>query len=176
MKSRHLRMLRYPRTTAEKRANCEREYRKYIRGKRLPCNLPDAYDDMFHCVQNTWKVKRRTQYRCGGRGERHSVSFKSSAIHSYRFNCTKYDLEAYFKDHDIPYDIEEHRERYTYYLPVYASRISGEGDYWEWETYFTGEFRTGKSWRTTGYTLTWWSDKDIGVKYIMESVGLEVGV
>ena len=61
---------RNPRTTAEAKANQE----GWGRPRRRPCNLPNAYDDYYpQADRKSWKAKRKTQYRPGGRGKEHSV-------------------------------------------------------------------------------------------------------
>jgi len=53
--------MRHPKTTQEKRANCYD--REFVRGKRLPKQLPDAWDDKFVNHPRCWKNQRKTQYR-----------------------------------------------------------------------------------------------------------------
>jgi len=57
------RNLRCPKTTGEKRANSLhlREGIK-IRGKRMPMNLVDAWDDLTSRRQKSWKKLRKKQY------------------------------------------------------------------------------------------------------------------
>jgi hypothetical protein len=65
-------MLRFPKTTQEKRANGKRcangieeygDYKVKIRAKRSWKQLPDAWDDMFTHTTKCWKKFRKTRYR-----------------------------------------------------------------------------------------------------------------
>jgi hypothetical protein len=65
-------MLRFPKTTQEKRANGKRcangieeygDYKVRVRAKRSWKQLPDAWDDMFTRTTKCWKKFRKTQYR-----------------------------------------------------------------------------------------------------------------
>ena len=123
---------RRPKTTAERKANCDCEY---VRAKRRPCNIPNSWDDIYptRVNNNSWKEKRKTQYRPGGRGQEHSICIPEVQWRIY------WELEWYFKDHDIPYSIEFHRRNSAWY---------------------------GRQ----GATLTWWSDKDIGIEFILNRI------
>ena len=65
-------MLRFPKTTQEKRANGKRcangiedhgNYKVKVRAKRSWKQLPDAWDDLFIHRDKCWKRKRKTQYK-----------------------------------------------------------------------------------------------------------------
>jgi len=72
-KSKHAVMLRYPRTTQERRANGKRQflevdgYRIRLRGKRSAANLPTSYDDIFAVEiwkrHRCWKRLRLNQWK-----------------------------------------------------------------------------------------------------------------
>jgi len=53
--------LRFPRTTQEKRAYYGNE--EYVRPKRRPRRLADAWDDIPVGQTKNWKKRRKTQYR-----------------------------------------------------------------------------------------------------------------
>ena len=165
--------MRYPRTTAEKRAN----QNGWCRGKRMPNSLPDAYEDIWLYAQKGWKKKgRKKQYYTGGRGEHHSMRVEEEPRWSwwrrgYRDRIDR--LEEYCKDYDIPYRIETCRRfRWTE-----RQKWIKTGKY-EWVTLFedytykreitkcvgTGEYY--RSWYTDHYVFHWWYDKDIGVDHI----------
>lgn len=67
MAARRRRWLRYPRTTREKRQFYAHEVSgknsPYVRAKRNPARLANAYDDIFPENHRNWKSKRQTQYR-----------------------------------------------------------------------------------------------------------------
>lgn len=180
MRNKHKGWCRKPRTTAEKRANQDREF---VRGKRLPSSLPSWYDDIPSIKTRSWKDHRKTQYRAGGRGKKHVMIFDKL---SWR---EQWALEEYFKDHEIPYNFEElkYKERRKYYIrtervkayqvPAYTFSFNPAkrhqiGYRWiykdipldkpkvRWYNYSV----------TTGYRLVWWSDKDIGIDFILYSI------
>lgn len=66
MAARRKRWIRFPRTTAEKRAyynyNGGAKNNPLVRAKRNPKNLPDAWDDYFIHEDSSWKSKRKTKY------------------------------------------------------------------------------------------------------------------
>jgi len=113
---------------------------EYARAKRSPASLPDPWDDYWIRSRKTWKDKRKTQYR-ESRGQKRCIKLPSLFY--------QWGVERYFKLHDIPYRIESLREPHTYYCP--------------WRE------RWVKTYRVVGYQLTWWSDKDIGIDYILRS-------
>ena len=51
----HYSCMRDPKSTQEKRANQDCEY---VRAKRRPCHLPDAWDDIWVRGRRTWKDNR----------------------------------------------------------------------------------------------------------------------
>ena len=168
------------RTTAEKRAN---QNCKYVRAKRHPCNLPDPWDDNSHCTQKTWKVKRSHQYRIGTRGQRHEVL---TGIDNLKWSQI-WNIEQYLKEHDIPYRLEPISETFThtyrifkrvkdYEVPVYTFATDKRnrhqiGFRWVYKIKPTEKFQTCNRSITVAYKLVWWSDKDIGLEYILRKSG-----
>lgn len=136
---------RSPRTTQEKRNNQE----NWHRAKRSPCNLPDLWDDIYAHKDNCWKSKRKKRYRPNKRGQMHSL-----IIPYYDF-CN-WQLEEYFKENNIPVKTEMISRTYL---------VHPKAPYW-----------TAKGWtqkprlhkRTLGIKFIWWSDKDIGMKYLLK--------
>jgi hypothetical protein len=169
-----------PKTRNEARQNQE----GWCRAKRRPANLPDLYDDRPRCYQNNWKIKRKTKYRIGKRGKKHTIFCKRFWV-----------LERYCEKHDIPYNIEKVSESYTYTVPVWKKEflyrkpnyvlksvwekdtngkyvlvrrvvhMSGYKDVYKWVK--EGK-QTKRGRRLLGYNFTWWSDKDIGIEYIIK--------
>lgn len=52
--------LRHPRTTQERRFNCDEDHKKLTRGRRR--NLPSAWDDLWIRDKKSWKEKRKQQH------------------------------------------------------------------------------------------------------------------
>ena len=141
MKKYRKRGYRSPRTTAEIRANQEREY---VRGKRLPSQLPNLYDDIYSSKPTRcWKDHRKTQYRDRSRGEQH-VRIFDDTLYSW-------GLKEWFEEHSIPYDIEYLIETYSrlhydwwerrphHQIPVYNYKYKRiEGEYRRVQTYQIG--------------------------------------
>lgn len=190
MKKKYIHCCRHPRTRSEKRAN--QDY-KYVRGRRSPHNLVDTYDDIFSCVQKTWKVKRTHQYHCDGRGERHEIILDDKISWA-----TRWDLKEYCEDHDIPYKIEHIYEPHFYtriirterkpwytvktYINIYRwikqengkwektwvmSRHSGYRTFYHDVPLLIPKVVTYKSRRHVGTKFIWWYDKDIGIERIL---------
>ena len=184
-------MFRHPRTNNEKRANQD-EYdngTKVIplcRAKRRPRNLTDAWDDKYHEVQRSWKVRRQRQYRGEPRGAEHHV-FLEGWQNMWR-------MDEYFLDHDIPYKIERVLEKYTYKAPIYSKKVKRRVPHYEWkfvrenkklvrviqhQSGYTDEYdfvligyQTKVGARLIGHNLIWWSDKDIGIDFILKQRGI----
>lgn len=180
---------RSPRTRNEERQNQSEEYSKnheWCRAKRRPVHLADSWWDRHGCVQRTWKERRKTKYRPGKRGQKHILF-----IDHYK---DVWKLKEYCEEHDIPHDMENVTEPYTYRVPVKEKRVLftipryytkshygkdafrrtivtertqhqiGYEDIVEWVLVGYKDVHTR---RTIGYNFTWWSDKDIGIKYIL---------
>lgn len=60
MKRQHTPYLRHPKTTQERRSNCDPDHKRYTRGRRR--NLPTTYDDIWIKDRKSWKGKRRHQH------------------------------------------------------------------------------------------------------------------
>ncbi len=89
--------MRRPRTTQERRENGKRS--QFARPKRSASNLTNAWDDKVVTQQRTWKKRRRSQYRVGGRGKEHRVLLE---YHPSRL----YWLKLWMEDHDVPCSIK----------------------------------------------------------------------
>lgn len=168
---------RHPRTRNEMRANQE----GWERAKRRPIHLPDTYDDMYPAHDTSWKAKRKTQYHPGGRGKEHTIEVDADWTYEW-------DLSEYFKEHDIPYRIEPVNEsrmrkfrkwkrvkvglrpvyKTEYYYKDKKLCIRHHFRYWadKYETVIDGyEWRPVTT--VVKYRVIWWSDKDIGIDYIL---------
>jgi hypothetical protein len=182
------------RTTQERRSSfaCEAQYVRPARNFR---NLPNAWDDKRVHGDTSWKGIRKKQYRANGRGKQHEI-----VIEKCKRWYTTYRLREYFDNHDIPYRIEDIKEQYTYtHYPTKAVEASRRPNYqlkYSWVTnkdgtrtlqavqgrqigwkidYVlvpTGEVKILKASSTVGYKIVWWSDKDIGMEYILSRIQL----
>ena len=173
------RWYRHPRTTAERRANQD----GWCRARRNSNNLPNTWDDRPTTITKSWKDRRKKQYYIGGRGKRHEIFLDSKY---YEWN-----LENYFKDHNIPYKIEEIKRGYTKIW--YQTEESIFLTYKERKYKYTKRngkvieyFYTVPVYETVkldppiphirhyskvvGYKVTWWSNKDIGIDRIIGKI------
>lgn len=150
-RKKHHHWLRRFRHVAERKANGSRqrgeiEWGQWSRAKRRSGMLPDPWEDYKLLEQKTWKVKRETQYRPEGRGKEHALEVD--------INFRTWDFTDYLDEHSIPYRIEDHKECYYYW------------------SYWAPPVRLVRRCITVGHTITWWSDKDIGIEYILGSYTL----
>lgn len=94
---------RHFKTTQERRAYFA--HKEYVRGKRSARSIPSSYDDLqnrsWH-MRKSWKEKRTTQYRVGGRGK--------MFVFEFGFDVHIWDVEDYLKEQDIPYRAEAIKE------------------------------------------------------------------
>jgi hypothetical protein len=185
MKKKKYGYYRNMRTRAEMRAACtlfedgEREQW----GRRRPYSL-DAWNlERPYGQQKSWKMCRRKQYNPNGRGQKHTFKIKLDEL-SWR---QKWNFELYCRDNNIPYTIHTltHKENRVQYS-------NGKWCIVRWEpcerqTKVDGVWKTVKDNRPIygikqenlaqprkynisvidGYILTWWSNKDIGIKHIL---------
>lgn len=151
------------------------------RAKRSPKRLSSTWGSDRIFFAKTKKDYTKQKHRPGGRGKKHSVEL------GYDWK-TVWELEKYCQKHDVPYKVEKKCKSYTktrkhtakwkpvYSLPNYVTkRVNGEYvrvrsgerwvyDYVECEPYYTS-YRCRE---ILGYTFVWWSDKDIGIQYILK--------
>jgi len=172
-----------PRTRNEAKQNQD----GWCRPKRRPAHLADAWDDRPRGYQRSWKKFRKTKYRLGHRGQKHTV-FCEGYVKAW-------SLKEYCESHDIPYNMERVTEVYTYRTPIYSKRLL-----WRTPKYFykhvwgknkngdrciLKEVRHQVGWedrydwviigyqnkqghKLLGYNFIWWSNKNIGVEYILK--------
>lgn len=178
-KTKHQKGYRNPRTTQERRVNGKRS--KWGRAKRNQSNLVDAYDDRCHIVQKTWKVKRRHQYRCGGRGAEHQVIILEP-------HANIWAITQWFNEHDIPHRLTPMYkiERVTYVRrrvrcivgsePKTIVHHDGVAERYQLPIYGYKYLAPKEYMRRylTGYELTWWYDKDIDIMRVLRQCGVEI--
>ena len=195
-KTKYAKYYRRPRTTQERRANPQRG--KWARGRRRMGNLIDTYDDPQVCIQKTWKVKRRSQHRETVRGKKHTIFLAHDGARTWLFWIRIWDLEEHMNNHDIPCHVRKvekievrvqtHTERYCItgwepYTIVRTVRPKKNGarktkteyvieTHWRnvygWRKVKLEEPRKWRTHTLLGYEVTWWSDKDIGMEYILK--------
>ena len=190
MRSKHINWCRNPRSTYERRANSDPEVQEYVRGKRMPMNLPDTWDDKPTTTTKCWKDKRKTQYYPDGRGKKYEIVLKDEK----RWGPI-WRLEEYFREHDIPYRIENIEKNYRFKRVIRTKRVLDHTIpyyYWKYE-YVDGKFiytrqhqigyreifkeipldkpivRWYNGTRLVGHRVIWWYDKDIGIDRIIQS-------
>ena len=158
---------RRPHTTAERRANQD----GWCRGKRKPHMLPNTYDDLNATCTNSWKDHRKTQYHIGGRGEHHQVRVETEKTWWRNSKISK--LEDYCKKHNIPNRTNEYRKfnwkpcgRWMSTGKKIEKKI-GHYIYIDWEYKFIPNGQFYRSYYVDYYVFHWWSNKDIGIKYIL---------
>lgn len=124
---------RSPRTTQERRM--VDKYQGYVRAKRGKRGLPNSYDDIqIGKKQKSWKMRRKTQYRCGKRGKRREVFLPILVC--------EHTIAKYLEHIDIPYFIERIRKGYYYKA------------HWD-----NGKIKHGS--KDVGSKLVYWSDKKV---------------
>jgi hypothetical protein len=144
------RYYRCPRTTQERRFN-HRDL-EYVRGRRHPCNLPNTYDDIRACVQKTWKLSRKTQYRqLKFNRYTHTIMYgegRESCLGRWRRPWeSEFRLWDYFNTHEIPFVEEPIKESYVYWAP------------------WRNDWKVGHC--QIGVKFTWWWHTEIGLEYIL---------
>lgn len=184
------------RTTQERRLSfaCEAQY---VRPSRNFMNLPNSWDDKAVHGDTSWKGIRKKQWRAEGRGKQHEIVLDTNDKNRWRW-LAEYAVRDYFQKYDIPYRIERLTEQYTfqreltkwvetYTIPEYIYKYNWDKDengkrtfkkvlkhQIGWKTVGrwvgSGEYKTYTSTKTIGYKITWWSDKDIGMEYILGRV------
>lgn len=161
MRKKNYSWYRHPRTTQEARANQS----QYVRAKRRKNNLPHTYDDIPVQTTNCWKDKRKTQYRVDRRGKKRQIYIESPPMNEFswiRLYRLEFDIMNYLKERDIPHNIKP--EIATEIKIRYITGRWVLGAFQEYEKPIRKEYKFSK---TKGYTITWWSNKDIGLEYFL---------
>jgi hypothetical protein len=171
---------RRPRTTQERRYNCDEDHADFVRGKRR--NIPNAWDDL---PSRPHKKSRRKK----GRGKKRSIVFDYYLYHEW-------DITSELDRQDIPYRLEYLNKNETRIIPKYRTVYTGRKitrpvfDYVERYKDESGRTRLQMKYkfieedetnivkdgtREKTYSvrdkirLTWWSDKNIGIDRILAS-------
>lgn len=178
MRKKQYRWYRHPRTTAEARANQD----GFSRAKRRKSNLPNAYDDIAIRSSNSWKDKRKTQYRVDGRGKEYTKTITSS----WKYSPIVWHLKEYFRKNDIPFRLkinniykwvevtEEWRTVETKEKTVQVSVICGKLVH-TWAPKYIRKLvpiepKMVYKLDHTEHVFTWWSHKDVGIEFLMQSL------
>ena len=133
----------------------------------------------YYPLHQSWKRSRTTQYRSGKRGQKHSVNINDRWYASWKFT-------HYCKVHNIPCEVihHSHQESRWEYRRTWAflrnepyeqkykkagkwcSKLACRSIY-GW-IYHYDELKIKRTWSVYDYTeLIWWSNKDIGIEYIL---------
>jgi len=187
---------RRPKTLQERKANCrlieDGERVCYGRDKRRPYVLdPWSSLEKYCTFQKTWKVKRNKQYHANGRGQRHEIKIEDVTTYYDK----SYKFKKYCENHNIPYVVETIRKSYIIKRPEYKTVVVGRKPHYVFryeyvkdgnnKNIFTQTIRHQCGWlniteqvktgniivyhntREIGVRLIWWSNKDIGIQYIL---------
>ena len=172
-------MYRNPRTTQERRFN---QSCPFTRAKRR--NIPTSYDDIrVKDNGKSWKKKRKTQYHLNNRGQRHEVFLD--------YHYCEWEIEEYFEAQNIPFSLDSIKEsgynntraykrvvvktiptyRYEWKLidgkyQQVAKHQMGYVAIYDW---MPCGYTTYRYSRVIGFKLIWWSDKDIGLEYLLSN-------
>jgi hypothetical protein len=165
------------RVQQELRANSE--YRedgervKWGRGCRSIHELDQWLNDKPHNREKSWKRKRKTQYRDRAQMQEYVLDFDDILFNDW-------ELNEWFDDHDIPYRWETFRKAeyrtikgywrnvFDYTIPYVDHRgINRLRCIYKRVFVPYKKPRRDKYSKITGYRLTWWSDKDIGIEQLM---------
>jgi len=171
---------RHMRTHAEMVANCEivEDGVREKWGRRRPESLDSWNLERPHSFQKSWKMSRQKQYHPGGRGQKHILRLGAGLTWSQ-----KWKFEEYCRDHNIPL-LSHLEKRVQYKRGIWCilrwelcNRIRKENGKWvtvkefqpvhgyKYEVLPTPHYYSISI--TDGYELVWWSDKDIGIEYIL---------
>lgn len=159
---------------ANQEERVEGKRQKWGRNSRSQHELDPWTYDKFHNYEKSWKKRRQKQYREENRNEQEEhVVFLEDQLNTW-------NLENWFIDHDIAYKIErvyemrmevqkygwckikvmcgEDENPFTYYRYVWDKLIDSKPKLIQYRK----------------YKLTWWSNKDIGIEYVLRQNGCVV--
>lgn len=177
-------------TTQEMRSYYD--YPELVRAKRRPVNLPNTWDDKYVNSTKSWKGKRKRQYK--NRGQKHSITIPVDSINEWRLKewfeqrDISYNFEyikEYYTYKRAIYSYREPTEKEKPFNKKYVSTIKFEtiirngrkstvvrtvktwyGEYLKIEE-FVG-YKDQITSRNKEVVITWWSDKDIGIEYLLQ--------
>lgn len=147
-------------------------------------NLLDPWNNEQNPIcQKTWKVFRKNQYRPGKRGQKHILHITEGRWN--RWSTTR-KFKEYCRDHDIPYEVNElahlesqwvYQKSWTVLKYVPYLRKHKKDGYWveirDMQPVYGYIYHRDlplikRTWSVyDGTELIWWSDKDIGIEYIL---------
>lgn len=160
MRKKSYRGYRHPHTTQERRQNQD----GWGRGCRSGYNLPNVYDDIpVRKPGRNWKDSRKTQYR--GRGKKHETFIAD--VRRWQI----WSIKEFFENHDIPYRIEEvNRTSYFWCYGFWRTEwdMRKLKYIYTWQPY--PKPRRYRKITSLGQRITWWADKDIGLKHILPQI------
>jgi hypothetical protein len=192
MKKKNYGYYRRLRTHAERVANEkireEGVYIKWGRARRNEGMLDPWNNEQMHGMQKSWKMKRQKQYHVDGRGQKHTVVLGPNVSWSKIWG-----FESYCRDHNIPYSLRrlhhlEHHVRYkkavwTFIRNMPSTKLVKVDGKWQevgcfqavYDYVYTDleEPQKYTTSITDGYEFSWWSKKDIGLKYLCLETELE---
>jgi len=138
-----------------------------------------------HAMQKSWKMYRKKQYNPDGRGQKHILRVSCDDLTWLQ----RWNWDTYCIDHNIPHTMRvlSHLEKRTQYKEGIWCILEWEvcdrirrvdGLYtivkepkpvygYKYETLPEPRHYTVSV--TDGYELIWWSDKDIGMEYILSA-------
>lgn len=183
MRSKYAEGDKHPRTRQELAYSMDEDHAPYVRAKRGYKTLPTSWEDK---PKSSCKKQRKKKEK---RGKKRSIEVLDKE--SISFWRQKYNFTSYCEKHDIPYRVEELNESYYVDRKV-TKRVSLGHKYgivgWihtkipetgrktliptygmreEFEDVPTGEVKKVRRTSQIGVRLTWWSNKDIGIEYIL---------
>jgi hypothetical protein len=143
---------RNPKTTQERRWYYP--HKKYARKKRAANMLRSSYDDISVKLEGGWKKRRKKQYHTNGRGKKHTICLRD-------FD-SQWNIERYLKKQNIPHRIRKvcQREKRSGFWNYFWNKLTGRTER-EW---------VEKEWYQSYHQhdeITYWTDKNIGVEYII---------
>lgn len=182
-----------PKVTNELRQTQDCEYSRPRRRNDL--KYVGYWGDSYHRETNNWKDRREKQYRSGKRGERHELVFNNEdGGWRQQWNLERYlkKHDIPFRVEEIRH--VERRKRVTktkrvkdYQVPVYCYGYEWrEGADGNKNLFRVVKHQIGYQWKyreipldkpvvtyynvsvRDGWKLIWWSDKDIGIEYILK--------
>jgi hypothetical protein len=197
-KAKHAKYYRRPRTTQERRANTKRsKWARGRRRMGNLINTYDDPQVCIQKTWKV-KRRHQHRENARGKKHTLFLANEGGSSCRWLFWIKMWDLEEYLKNHDIPCHVRKieqievrvqtHHERYVItgwepYTKVCAVRPKKNGAR-KTETQYVTEtgwrtvygwrkvkLKEPREWRTStliGYEVTWWSDKDIGMDYILQ--------
>lgn len=178
----------YPKVLKELKYSEDEEHSPYIRGKRAKRQLSYILNDENHKLSPR-KIKKKEK-----RGRRHEKLLLYKDLGERRRYASKWALEEELNKSKVRYKIENVYEYYNEERPVYESVYVGDwytivdwryekdpvtrkkklvyiwGYKPKYENVKTDKIKIVRVKEDVGLRLIWWSDKDIGIEYIIKRI------